>query len=282
MSRPLLFLVLASSMVINLTSALAETNDGVLLKDAIDPYNSGEERSRFLKAAGVDSELDQKEFKANAESKAAPFVRPFDNWPAIKKFDRNTNDTIDWFEADAYRKGLRAAVVKMFDEDGDSRLTGRERSKANLSLAAGKVPSIAAPTKPATTQNWRHGGNQIQWDTDGDGKMSDQERKVYQQKWKEQAAQRQKEYLEKWDTNGDGKVDNDERKASYEEMRKQGEQRRREYMEKWDTDGDGKLSSDEQKAAQAARMEEWKQQNPEAYARYENNRKSGKRNRRNK
>ena len=50
-----------------------------LAKGPVDPYNAGSERSRFLAAAGVDSEIDEAEYKANGEA-SDPFVRKFDSW----------------------------------------------------------------------------------------------------------------------------------------------------------------------------------------------------------
>ena len=78
-----------------------------IVKDAIEPYIPGRERARFLRAAGADTELSASEFEAVGAA-ADSFVRKFDKWAALAQFDRNTNTSIDWFEADAYRRALRA------------------------------------------------------------------------------------------------------------------------------------------------------------------------------
>ena len=79
-----------------------------LLKDAVDPYVPGEQRQLFLKAAGVDTELDEKEFNADAE-KEKSFVRSFDKWSQLVRFDVNGNKKLDWFECDQYRRAVRKA-----------------------------------------------------------------------------------------------------------------------------------------------------------------------------
>ena len=83
-----------------------------VLKDAVDPFVPGKERARFLKAAGVDTELDAKEFAANAKV-ADGFARAFDKWSNLILFDRNSDKKIDWFEANAYRRAVRAAPLSL-------------------------------------------------------------------------------------------------------------------------------------------------------------------------
>ena len=112
-----------------------------LLNDAVDPYTQGKERVRFLRAAGVDSELTEAELDANATAND-PFVRPFDQWAKIRPFDANKNGTIDWFEADAYRRAARKAIIAEYDKNADGKLTGQERDEANKALAVGRLPNL--------------------------------------------------------------------------------------------------------------------------------------------
>ena len=80
----------------------------------VDPYTPISQRTAFFKAAGPDSEIDAKEFtadwnKARTEARAKPppfstFARRFDRWTSLLAFDKNRNKTLDWFEADAYRR----------------------------------------------------------------------------------------------------------------------------------------------------------------------------------
>jgi len=248
----------------------------------VDPYQSGFERSRFLAAAGVDTELDETEFKANAEAER-PWVRKFDAWAKLKAFDRNKSETIDWFEADAYRKAVRAAVLGQFDNDKNNRLNAAERAEANKLLASGRTPPLKLPSATQTERqglivNPRQTQRQT-WDLNGDGTYSDEERKAYQEKMKKQYAQRQYSYMKKHDADGDGQISAEERKAYQEEMRQRYAKQREEYVRKHDTDGDGKLSREEQQAAYKARMEQWKQDNPEAAARWEKQQEEYKRRR---
>lgn len=101
------------------------------------------------------------------------------------------------------------------------------------------------------------------YDTDGDGKLSDDERKAVQEDAKKMHEAKKAEILAKFDTDGDGKLSDDERKAMREDWSKnhpevtekmkekrqqQLRQHREDMIKKFDTDGDGKLSDDERKA----------------------------------
>lgn len=64
------------------------------------------------------------------------------------------------------------------------------------------------------------------------------------------------ELVKEFDKDGDGKLSEEERKAMRETMQARMEERRKEMLEKFDTDKDGKLSPEEQEAARAARHAE--------------------------
>ncbi len=76
------------------------------------------------------------------------------------------------------------------------------------------------------------------FDKDGDGKLSEEERKAAHEAHKA-------EMMEKYDTNGDGELSDEEKKAAHDA-------RKAKFMEKFDKDGDGELSDDEKKAARKA------------------------------
>ena len=80
-----------------------------------------------------------------------------------------------------------------------------------------------------------------EFDKDGDGKLSDDERTAMRESMKAKMAERQKEMLEKYDADKDGKLSKEEREKAMEE-------RKAEMLKKFDKDGDGKLS-DEERAA---------------------------------
>ena len=115
------------------------------LQGAINPYVPGKERAKFLRAAGVDTELTLKELEANREDKES-FIRKYDNIKNITQFDRDKNKKINWFEADAYRRALRAAVVKTYDKNKNNKLNGEEVVTAANALNAGNVPNVKAMT----------------------------------------------------------------------------------------------------------------------------------------
>ncbi len=242
-----------------------------LADQAVDPYNPAAERVRFFQAAGVDNELTEKEFHAN-KAKPKPFARKFDRWELMLRFDKNSNKTIDWFEADAYRRNLRKAVLKAFDADHNGRLTGKERTAVGKALASGELfrrlgekgtkvsaadPRWVATAKPAgqdeagRTESYRPDYAKLrkQFDADGDGKLSREERT---EMYKNVREQQRKWEVENYDTDGDGKISREERRTMWQSrsrnIRQQWEQRRKEAVTKFDADGDGKLTGEERTA----------------------------------
>ncbi len=249
-----------------------------LLKGAVDPYEPGAERGRFFRLAGVDNELDTKEFAA-AQGKADSFARKFDRWQAVLTFDKNRNGTLDWFEADAYRQDLRKRVLKAFDTNKDGRLTGTERDKANAALAAGRVPLAAART----------GGGERDWmrqrmerqrkllhashDTNKDGRLDDAERAAMVAAVRKDAeAQMAQSRLRRWDADGDGRLGEGESaamgKALADQRRRAEEWRRRQELARWDEDRDGRLD-DREAAAMREAQDGWRRQGQESRERWE-------------
>jgi hypothetical protein len=80
-----------------------------------------------------------------------------------------------------------------------------------------------------------------EFDKDGDGKLSDAERKTMREAMQARMEARRKEMLEKFDKDKDGKLSDEERTAMREAHKAQ-------MLEKYDTDKDGKLSEEERKA----------------------------------
>ena len=80
-----------------------------------------------------------------------------------------------------------------------------------------------------------------EFDKDGDGKLSDDEKKAMHQAMGARREERHKKMLEKFDADHDGKL-------SDEEKEKAREAHKAEMLQKFDKDGDGKLS-DEERAA---------------------------------
>ncbi len=226
-----------------------------LCAGAVDPYVPGPERVRFLRAVGADNELDAKEFAAEA-ARLRPFVRGFDRWPAMLRFDKDRNGTIDWFECDAYRRDLRRRVLAAFDANKDGHLTGQEREAANRALAAGKLPGAATPataTRPVTVPKWTTAYRKAllkAYDRDGDGTISDDEltamRDTRGRRLRRTWEQMQ---LLAFDDDGDGKLGEAEQKAwrEFESQFKQaGERLQLRFV---DRDGDGKVSEEERQLA---------------------------------
>lgn len=86
------------------------------------------------------------------------------------------------------------------------------------------------------------------YDKDGDGKLSDEERKTFQADRKAEQEKREAEILKKFDKDGDGKLSEEENKA----VRADFQAKRKALLEKYDADKDGKLGPEEIKAAREA------------------------------
>lgn len=87
-----------------------------------------------------------------------------------------------------------------------------------------------------------------EYDKDGDGKLSEDERKAMRADMQAKAAERRAEALKKYDTDGDGKLSEDERKAMRDDMLAG----REAMLEKYDANKNGKLDPEEVKAAREA------------------------------
>ncbi len=247
-----------------------------LCKGVVDPYDATAQRNQFLVAAGVDNELDEKEFAAD-QKKGGNFARKFDRWAEMLKFDKNNNKTLDWFEADAYRQDLRKKVLAMFG-DKAGKLVGANRDAANRALdegnvfgdgterprwgarggddAAGTAAGAGGPDLGGRGGRWGARANDPEmikkYDADGDGKLSDAERETAV---KEIRADWEKRALEKYDANKDGVLDEDERKAMREDTRRQAQPWQK-MMDTWmtkqfDTSGTGELSEEDKTAKKA-------------------------------
>lgn len=222
-----------------------------VLSGAIDPYQPGTERAAFFKAAGVDNELDAKEFAAarkvagNAEAQTAgSFIRPFDDWNTMLAFDKNGNGALDWFEAEAYRQDVRRRVLAAFDVNQDGWLTGRERTAANDMLAAGRLPGkspVLAERARIDEPTTAPAGGQA------DAALAE---------IKERMARLRQQTFAKYDTNGDGHVDAEEHKAMVDAIAKDAHAELDELAARqFDADGDGRLDEQETAAMEKALAE---------------------------
>jgi len=243
------------------------------VKDLFDTYTQGRERERFFAAAGVDGNLTAKEYQA-ASGKKDGFVRSYDSWEAAAACDADKDGRLSWAEAEKYREGVRQSVLKLFDKNRDHKLTGPERDEANRHLSR----KLRAP---GTGRTWGGGASPRQYDTNGDGRideneraamreagrqraeearrrwelqqsdadkdgtLSDQERAAMEKAQAEQRAaaeQRRKEMLDKYDANRNGQIDGDENRAMYQDMR---DRRAKERLDRWDADKNGLLDEKE-------------------------------------
>lgn len=251
-----------------------------LLRGAIDPFEEGPQRARFLRAAGVDSELSEQEFKSDAQ-RAENFIRAFDRWNAILRFDRDGSGTIDWFEVQDYRREMRKHVLTRFDVDRNGRLNGGEREAANgalgsiellirpedtvLTLAA--TPRVQRPNIPPASVTVSLQNDPFiqklrqEIDVDGNGDLSYEELRAHEQvkreHWQQQLETNRRSVLGGFDRNRNGKLDADERQAFLDSLGA-GPKRR------FDKNNDGRLDEQERSEWEKTSMGRFFKQRAEA------------------
>jgi Ca2+-binding EF-hand superfamily protein len=205
---------------------------------AVDPFDRSTQKTGFFAIAGKDGELTSEEFRDASENtkiiSTKAFLRSFDTFASLSRFDKDKNSKIDWVEAQAYRVDLRKRVLAAFDANKDSRLKGPERDAANRALAAGKFTRGGMQS--------RRDAFLKKYDKDGDGELSDEERKAMGESFRKRS-------MEQYDKDGDGKLSEEERRA----MRRGRGGAWREATERWrlqhfDLDADGKLNEAEEAA----------------------------------
>lgn len=176
----------------------------------------------------------------------------------------------------------RAQILKEFDADGDGKLNDEERTKAKEAFARrrngqGNRPGAGRPQGRPGPGGQGQGRPNLQqllkeFDKDGDGKLSEQERAAAREFVQKRQAgnfgQRRipEQVLKRFDKDGDGKLNEQEqaaaRKAREEFMKRNGNASGRpntqgrpdfkEILAKFDADGDGKLNDEEKAAAREA------------------------------
>ena len=224
-----------------------------VVRNAVDPYVPAVERARFFRAAGKDNELTAEEFAADRK-RTSPFVRTFDHWPMLIGFDKNSSKTIDWFEADMYRREVRKKIIAAFDKVKDNRLKDAERTAANAALTSEKflAARLGRGAPRAAFGGGYHKRMVERYDRDKDGDISDEERKQAFAEMRERGRQRM---LDQYDKNDDGEIDADERRAMRQDRAGPWKEKIREWqLRDYDLDGDGDL--DEKETAELKAAEE--------------------------
>lgn len=213
------------------------------LTGPVEPLMLAGEKTRFFRAAGVDNELSAKEFAADqaSDASAQPFARRFDSYRALLRYDGDRNGSIDWLEAERYRRDLHERIVAKFDLNGNGRLEDTERQAANRALHHGE--GLAVARKEGTGGDVISGEMIHRFDADGDGMLNEAELKAAQ---KAMRADRRAAMLARYDTDRDGKLSKEERSSMWKERQSPWKQWRDRHF---DDDGDGQLSDEEKKTA---------------------------------
>ena len=118
----------------------------------------------------------------------------------------------------------------------------KTKSLIALSVLIGSCMIVQAQGKPERKGRPGPPPEMIkQFDKDGDGQLSEEERKAMRETLQSRMQERRKEMLEKFDADKDGELSEEERSKAQAAHRAQ-------MLEKFDKDGDGKLSPEERKA----------------------------------
>ena len=152
----------------------------------------------------------------------------------LEKYDVDGDGALSEQEKETFREAMRAhkdldktlkrqARMQRFDTDGDGVLSDEEK-------------------KAFRKDNQRKWKKRNRKAVGKSGKMR-----------KQLSPQSRHERLERFDTDGDGKLSDEERKSAHSAMEEHRTERRQRMLERFDTDGDGQLSENERKAARQAR-----------------------------
>ena len=110
-----------------------------------------------------------------------------------------------------------------------------------VTLVTGGVIGVASADGGGADRDARRAEMIKKFDTNGDGKIDDNEKQAMRDAMKAKHEQRQQEMLAKYDANKDGKLDDGERQVMRDDLAAQ-------RFAKLDTDGNGSLSLAEFKA----------------------------------
>lgn len=197
----------------------------------------------------------------------------------LERFDADGDGALSPEEREIAHETMRAEFVDRFDSDGDGELSKEERRSA---VESGEVPphalmrkhrdrgerrgergagrfgpgdemALAGPSQRGERGFGRHRGPRMspeqmqQFDTDGDGLLSHEEK----QGAKEAMRARFRERMQEFDADGDGAFSKEERDAARRALRgeRQTQERERSPAGQIDGDGDGVIDQDELRAA---------------------------------
>ena len=136
---------------------------------------------------------------------------------------------------------LAIAAPAIAEESGDSEESGIRRWLTFEESDTDGDGRLSKEERAAARE--RHYQQHLEeFDADGDGKLSDTEKDAARK-------QRYSRHIEQFDTDGDGTLSEEERDAARE--KRSGRQDR--ALERFDADGDGELTGDEKKKAMDAR-----------------------------
>ena len=131
-----------------------------------------------------------------------------------------------------------------------ARLSGLPRapSLATHRRTPGRV-RVAHPREPLAGCDARAAALLENFDVDGDGALSDEERQTAREARRELHRERFQERFAAADTDGDGELSREEKMAARELHRERVQERRAEIRAQFDTDNDGLLSDEERELA---------------------------------
>jgi Ca2+-binding EF-hand superfamily protein len=160
----------------------------------------------------------------------------------LQKYDQDGDGKLSAEESAAMREDMRQQAqpwkqltdrlaARLFDADEEDQLT--EQGKADAKEFQKKLQELG--------KEYDRRFN----DLDGDGNVTQEERRQVQAEWRGQTLRMMALGLKYMDADGDGKVTAEEREGFTERMRGGVEKWATKFIDKFDLDGDGKLSAEE-------------------------------------
>jgi Ca2+-binding EF-hand superfamily protein len=166
------------------------------------------------------------------------------------------------------KNDFRNKLLEKYDKDGDGKLNEAEREAARAEFTK-QAPATKPQDAPSRTRKPIEGGDNPQgrrggpsredmearraefmkqFDKDGDGEISEEERAAMREQFEKRREEFRAEMLKKYDKDGDGEMSEEERNTARDDMRSKFQ----EITKKYDKDGSGRLEREEMEAAREA------------------------------
>lgn len=156
----------------------------------------------------------------------------------IQRLDKDGDGKLSREERAASHEIMRKYALDNFDKDGDGQLSDAEKLEARIQW--NKQRSERRPERDGLGERVKGAKQRFvaKFDTDGDGKLSLDEKRLAGDSMRRQHEEFKGKMLQQYDADGDGELSWEERKRAHEAEKSQ-------MLDKFDTDKDGVLNREE-------------------------------------